>query len=99
MTGRWLVRPAAAPVLGRPWLVLRTATHQAILQNGPVLELTRGRNPQVARLGPDVMQDPPDLDAMVARLRREDQAREVGDALLDQRLVAGIGNMWKAEGL
>src|SRR5215216_188358 len=64
MTGRWLVRPAAAPVLGRPWLVLRTATHQAILQNGPVLELTRGRNPQVARLGPDVMQDPPDLDAM-----------------------------------
>ena len=45
------------------------------------------------------MLDPPDLDGMVARLRGTDQAREVGDALLDQRLVAGIGNMWKAEGL
>jgi endonuclease-8 len=27
------------------------------------------------------------------------QARELGDALLDQRLVAGIGNVWKAESL
>jgi endonuclease-8 len=36
---------------------------------------------------------------MVANLRRIDQGREVGDALLDQRLVAGIGNLWKAEAL
>jgi endonuclease-8 len=36
---------------------------------------------------------------MVARLRAADQRRELGDALLSQRLVAGIGNMWKAEGL
>src|SRR5581483_5353501 len=28
-----------------------------------------------------------------------DQRRAVGDALLDQRLVAGIGNIWKAESL
>ena len=35
---------------------------------------------------------------MLARLRAQPQ-REVGDALLDQRLVAGIGNMWKAEAL
>jgi endonuclease-8 len=32
-------------------------------------------------------------------LRREYHARELGDALLDQRLVAGIGNVWKAESL
>ena len=51
------------------------------------------------RLGPDIMAEPPDLDAMVARLRRADQGREVGDALLDQRLVAGIGNSWRAEAL
>src|SRR6185437_5210672 len=31
--------------------------------------------------------------------RREPGGREVGDALLDQRLVAGIGNLWKAEAL
>ena len=36
---------------------------------------------------------------MVARLRGEHQGRELGDALLDQRLVAGIGNVWKAESL
>jgi endonuclease-8 len=36
---------------------------------------------------------------MLRNLRREDQGRAVGDALLDQRLVAGIGNVWKAESL
>jgi endonuclease-8 len=35
---------------------------------------------------------------MVANLR-SDETRELGDALLDQRLVAGIGNVWKAEAL
>jgi endonuclease VIII len=61
-----------------------------------VLELTaRGTR----RLGPDILADPPDLAAMVANLRREHQRRELGDALLDQRLVAGIGNLWKAEAL
>jgi endonuclease-8 len=36
---------------------------------------------------------------MLANLRREDRGRAVGDALLDQRIVAGIGNKWKAEAL
>jgi endonuclease-8 len=35
---------------------------------------------------------------MAANLRG-DPSRDLGDALLDQRLVAGIGNLWKAEGL
>ena len=61
-----------------------------------MLELsTRGTR----RLGPDILADPPDLAAMVANLRREHESRELGDALLDQRLVAGIGNVWKAESL
>jgi endonuclease-8 len=34
----------------------------------------------------------------VVNLRRN-PTREIGDALLDQRLVAGIGNVWKAEAL
>jgi endonuclease-8 len=34
---------------------------------------------------------------MLARLRATPQQREIGDALLDQRLVAGIGNLWRAE--
>jgi endonuclease-8 len=36
---------------------------------------------------------------MRENLRREHPRREVGDAVLDQRLVAGIGNVWKAESL
>jgi endonuclease VIII len=96
MKGRWSVVPRGRPILGRPWLVLRGGDAQAVLANGAVLSVGRG---PVDRLGPDVMLDPPDVDGMLARLRATDQGREVGEALLDQRLVAGIGNMWKAEGL
>jgi endonuclease-8 len=99
MNGRWRVQAAGTEPFGTPWLVLRGRERQAVLWNGPVLELTRGRSPTVARLGPDVMAEPPDLDGMLARLRAADPGREVGEALLDQRLVAGIGNMWKAEAL
>jgi endonuclease-8 len=94
MRGRWQVREAGTASIGRPWLVLRGDRHEALLWNGPVLELGRQAT---ARLGPDIMADPPDVERMVARLRRADQSREAGEALLDQRLVAGLGNMWKAE--
>ncbi len=93
MTGRWRVSPRGAARTGLPWLILRGRTHEAALWNGPVLELG-GRG--IRRLGPDILQVPPDLDRMVANLRR-DPSRAVGEALLDQRLLAGIGNMWKAE--
>jgi endonuclease-8 len=95
MTGRWRVEPRGVERRGRPWLVLRGAEHEAVLWNGPVLELhARG----LERLGPDLLADPPDLDGIVDRLRAGPD-RELGEALLDQRLVAGIGNVWKAEGL
>jgi endonuclease-8 len=94
MSGRWRVGPRAERRTGRPWLVLRGRTHEAVLWNGPVLELDRRR---LERLGPDILADPPDLERMAANLRAAGPARAVGDALLDQRLVAGIGNVWKAE--
>jgi endonuclease-8 len=96
MRGRWFVQPAGSRILGKPWLVLRGGEWEAVQRNGPVLELTARK---LARLGPDIMVDPPDLDGMVERFRRDDQGGELGDALLDQRLVAGIGNKWKAEAL
>jgi len=97
MRGRWQVRERGARGwTGRPWLVLRASAHEALLWNGPVLELT-GR--AVRRLGPDILADPPELERMVDNLRGEHPTRELGDALLDQRLVAGIGNLWKAEAL
>lgn len=96
MKGRWVVRPAGDELVGKPWLVLRGGGYEAVLRNGSILQLGRG---PVERLGPDIMLDPPDLDEMIARFRSADQRRELGEALLSQRLVAGIGNMWKAEGL
>ena len=54
---------------------------------------------RVRRLGPDILADPPDLDEMVKRMRASDQSAAIGEAVLDQRLVAGIGNMWRAEAL
>jgi endonuclease-8 len=53
----------------------------------------------VERLGPDILERPPRIDDMLARLRASDGTRWFGEALLDQSLVAGIGNMWLAEAL
>ena len=96
MSGRWQVLERGAEMRGKPWLVLTRSRARGVLWNGPVLELTRRGT---RRLGPDILAEPPDLAGMVANLRRERQGRELGDALLDQRLVAGIGNVWKAEAL
>jgi endonuclease-8 len=98
MSGRWRVGRRGSTRVGRPWLVLRGAEHEAVLWNGPMLELVRG-DPLGGRIGPDILGEPPDLEAMLERLRGEPQEREVGDAVLDQRLVSGIGNLWKAEAL
>jgi endonuclease-8 len=95
MSGRWRVQARGSRLFGRPWLVLRGAKREAVLWNGPVLELT---DRAVRRLGPDILAQPPDLEAMISNLRRE-PGRAIGDALLDQRLVAGIGNVWRAEAL
>ena len=96
MSGRWRVGPRGRTARGRPWLILRGSEREAALYGGPVLEL-HGRALQ--RLGPDILAEPPDLDAMAANLRRARAGREVGEALLDQRLVAGIGNLWRTEAL
>jgi endonuclease-8 len=96
MNGSWRVVPAGEQVAGAPWLVLRGREAQAVLRGGAVLELT---DRATRRLGPDILDDPPALDAMVARIRGTDPRRELGEALHDQRLVAGIGNVWRAEAL
>jgi endonuclease-8 len=96
MSGSWRVLPTTAKVVGTPWLVVRGSNHQAVLRGGSVLELT---DRHVRSLGPDILDYPPALREMVGNLRRTDQRREVGDALLDQRLVSGIGNVWRAEAL
>jgi endonuclease VIII len=50
----------------------------------------------VGHLGPDLLGPDWDLGAAVERLQR-DPAAAIGDALLDQRNLAGIGNLYKSE--
>jgi endonuclease VIII len=97
MNGRWRVEPRGARRPGKPWLVLRGAEHEGVLWNGAVLELVGARG--APRLGPDILGEPPDFETMLARLRGAAPEREIGAALLDQRLVSGIGNLWRAEAL
>jgi endonuclease VIII len=96
MTGRWRLEQRGAKRVGRPWLVLRGSRFEGVLWNGPVLELGADR---LRRLGPDILAEPVDVEMIVRHLRAGDPRREIGEALLDQRLVAGIGNLWKAEAL
>jgi endonuclease-8 len=105
MTGVWAVYRAGqrwgrSP--RRAWLVLRSAGHEVVQFDGPTLELiTEGRrrfDQRLAALGPDVLAAQFDEAAFLRRLRSDDPTRAFGDALLDQRNVAGIGNIWKAEG-
>ncbi len=69
--------------------------------DGPVLELMSDHrtrtHPQLAALGPDVIGASFDEQQFLRRLRAEDPSRPIGDALLNQQIVAGIGNLWKAE--
>jgi endonuclease-8 len=96
MSGRWSVRRRGVAVRGRPWLILRGPRLEGVLWNGPVLE---PHLRALARLGPDILATPPDVDAILVRLRRADGTRTLGETLQDQTLVAGIGNMWAAETL
>jgi endonuclease VIII len=98
MKGRWQVleRNGTNTRRGMPWLVLRGEKAEAILWHGPVLELDDTR---VRRLGPDILAEPPDLEEMVKRMRAAGQSLAIGEAVLDQRVVTGIGNMWRAEAL
>ena len=105
MTGAWDVRPVGGRWIRSPrraWLALRHGDAEVLQFDGPVLELmteARARFDQrLAGLGPDVLAASFDLPRFLARLRADDPARPIADALIDQRIVAGIGNIWKAEG-
>ncbi|HEX4186834.1 MAG TPA: DNA-formamidopyrimidine glycosylase family protein [Solirubrobacteraceae bacterium] len=104
MTGHWDVYSRGARWRRSPrraWLVLRGERFDVVQFDGPVLELlseARIRSDQRLRaLGPDVLGEDFDMTAFLARLRRDDRTRPIGDALLDQRTLAGVGNLWKAE--
>jgi endonuclease VIII len=105
MTGAWATYRRGARWRRSPsraWLVLRAGGDEVVQFDGPVLELltaSRARFDQrLAALGPDVLAPELDEPRFLRRLRDDDPTRPIGDALLDQRTIAGLGNLWKCEG-
>lgn len=105
MTGSWHVyRPGEAwwkpERLARA--VIETADFVAVCFNAPVVELLSAgelaRHPALRRLGPDVLGERFDAGGARARLRSM-PAVPIGEALLAQSAVAGIGNIYKSEAL
>jgi endonuclease-8 len=109
VAGAWQIyRPGARwrrpPHTARVVLATDDGT-TAVCFDAPVVEISRdtGARPTtraadaLARLGPDLCADEVDLHEVIARVGRLDPATPIGDALLDQRVAAGIGNVYKSE--
>ncbi|WP_018564733.1 Fpg/Nei family DNA glycosylase [Streptomyces sp. PsTaAH-124] len=102
MEGAWKVFGSGERWKGGPGhqirVVLATAERSAVGYRLPVLELLRSTEEErvVGHLGPDLLG--PDWDAELALSHLlADPARPLGEALLDQRNLAGIGNVYKSE--
>ena len=102
MRGSWRVHPGGAPPDRRAWAVLSVEGADAVELEGSHLELRTEReirsDPRLRSLGPDVLAPEFDRPTGIAALRRADPSRQVGETLLDQRVLAGIGNIYKCEG-
>ncbi len=102
MDGSWhLYREGDRRTGGPEWqvrVVLENAAWQAVGYRLPVVELlpTDDEDRVVGHLGPDVLGPDWDPDRAVANLRG-DPDRELGLALLDQRVLAGLGNLYRCE--
>jgi endonuclease-8 len=64
---------------------------------GDIRERSTRASRMIDRLGPDLCEPDVDLDAVVAGLALLDPGTELAAALLDQRVAAGIGNVFKSE--
>jgi len=92
---------------GRAVLVLEVSGSVAVCFDAPVVELfeqrTEALHPSLSKLGPNLLDDPVDVDEAMRRLRAPERAElTIAEALLDQRALAGIGNevknlvLWEA---
>jgi endonuclease-8 len=106
MTGSWHVYERGARWRKPSWqarVVLECGDHQAVCFDAPVVELLddhlEKNHPSLSGLGPDVLVDPFDVDEVVRRASMLEADAEIGDVLLDQGVVAGIGNIYRCEAL
>ena len=84
------------------WIALAGNESEAVNFGGSKMRIVAegqlDRDPRLARLGPDILAEPFEPTAAIARMRGTNPQIELGEALLGQRLVAGIGNIFKSEG-
>jgi len=102
MDGEWVVQRVAERLRGGPEheirVILETEEWRAVGWRLPVVELLRTRDEAtvVGHLGPDVLGEDWDEAEVLRRLRAQPE-RPIAEALLDQRNLAGIGNVYKCE--
>lgn len=104
MTGWWTTMPASRTPQPGPKLriALTVADGHALCYAAPTIRtfVRDGSPTPVDHLGPDLSDAAPDLDAVLARIDRfAPPDRPVADVLLDQRIAAGVGNVFKSEAL
>jgi len=84
----------------RARLVLRSAAHDVVAFSAPVVKLFAPgeleADPVWGRLGPDPLRRDFSIPEFLRRLEAQG-TREIGDVLLDQRVVSGVGNIIKME--
>jgi endonuclease-8 len=103
MNGSWhIYRP------GERWqrarrdmrVLIATSDFEAVGFNIPVAEFIRsrdlGRHEELRRLGPDVLSDTFSAEEAIRRLQQRADT-PVADAVLNQRVLAGLGNVYKSE--
>jgi endonuclease-8 len=81
--------------------IVETADMVAVCFDAPVAEVldppALARHPHLSALGPDLCARVADFDEALGRMKRLDPSTPIGVALLDQRVAAGVGNVYKSE--
>jgi endonuclease-8 len=98
LIGKFDIRPGLAPApVGQVRLRLQNDTAYADLRGATQCDLV-GRDKHdtvLAALGPDPLR--PDADPTAAWARIGRSHRPIGDLLMDQTVLAGVGNVYRAE--
>jgi len=101
MSGRWFVRADGRLPFGKPWLLLAAGQGVASETGGKILRLvsaSRARNdPALLQLGPDPLRPEYEPDEATARILAYEPSAAIGEALIDQSVIAGIGNVIRIE--
>jgi endonuclease-8 len=102
LIGKFSVEPYAPyagvpPVWGQVRLRLLTADHVADLRGATICQVVTPDEVDaiVARLGPDPLRAEQDADRAWARIARS--SRPVAELLMDQSILAGVGNVYRCE--